>query len=47
MCIRDRTYTAYVDFDPDESVRLGMTVLVYTRDSHDAAAPETEGGLTE
>ena len=41
------TYTAYVDFDPDESVRLGMTVLVYTRDSHDAAAPETEGGLTE
>ena len=41
------TYTAYVDFDPDESVRLGMTVLVYTRDSHDAAAPEMEGELTE
>ena len=37
------TYTAYVDFTPDESVRLGMTVLVYTRDSHDAEAPEMEG----
>ena len=41
------TYTAYVNFTPDESVRLGMTVLVYTRDSHDAAAPEMEGELTE
>lgn len=31
------TYTAYVSFTPDESVRLGMTVLVYTRDNHDTA----------
>ena len=41
------TYTAYVDFTPDESVRLGMTVLVYTRDSHDAEAPEMEGGTAQ
>ncbi|HIQ81876.1 MAG TPA: HlyD family efflux transporter periplasmic adaptor subunit [Candidatus Pullichristensenella stercorigallinarum] len=34
------TYTAYVDFTPDESVRLGMTVLVYTRESHDDAGDD-------
>ena len=32
------TYTAYVDFTPDASVRLGMTVLVYTRDGHEVDA---------
>ena len=30
------TYTVYVNFTPDDTVRLGMTVLVYTRDGHDA-----------
>ena len=35
-------YTAYVNFTPDESVRLGMTVLVYTHD-HDAEEDVTEG----
>lgn len=39
------TYTAYVRFTPDSSVRLGMTVLVYTRDGHDAAT-EAAGGET-
>ena len=39
MCIRDRKddsaasqsaqYVAYVDFTPDETVRIGMTVIVY------------------
>lgn len=29
-------YTAYIDFEPDETVRLGMTVLVYTLDGHNA-----------
>lgn len=35
-------YTAYVDFTPDESVRLGMTVLVYTIDGHDSAVQASD-----
>ena len=29
-------YVAYVDFTPDETVRIGMTVVVYVQDAHDA-----------
>ena len=33
------SYTAYIAFEPDDSVRLGMTVLVYAQDE---PAPEEE-----
>ena len=37
------SYTAYVHFTPDETVRLGMTVLVYALGDTDAPANEIEG----
>jgi multidrug resistance efflux pump len=41
----DAQYTAYVDFTPDDTVRLDMTVSVYTHDdsSGDALADEDAG----
>ena len=40
-------YTAYVDFTPDESVRLGMTVLVYTIDGHDSAVQASDDATAD
>ena len=36
------TYTASVKFEPDDTVRLGMTVWVYTRDAAAEDEPEEE-----
>ena len=36
------TYTAYVSFQPDENVRLGMTVLVYIRDEAESEIEEAD-----
>ena len=29
----EASYKGYIDFTPDENVRMGMTVVVYTLDS--------------
>jgi hypothetical protein len=44
----DAQYTAYVDFTPDDTVRLDMTVSVYTQgDSAQERADDVEGGADE
>jgi hypothetical protein len=44
----DAQYTAYVDFTPDETVRLDMTVSVYTQgDSAQERVDDAEGGDDE
>lgn len=39
----DAIYKAYIDFEPDESIRLGMTVTVYTVGEGDAQEEESHG----
>ena len=36
----DAQYTAYIDFTPDDTVRLDMTVSVYTQAGSDEPDPE-------
>ncbi|HIU33402.1 MAG TPA: HlyD family efflux transporter periplasmic adaptor subunit [Candidatus Pullichristensenella excrementigallinarum] len=43
----DAVYTGYVSFTPDESVRLGMSVLVYTVDDHEEEFSAHEQPISE
>ena len=37
-----KTYTAYVSFEPDERIRLGMTMILYPGAAPEEAKEETE-----
>ena len=43
----DAVYKGYVSFTPDESVRLGMTVIVTVPDAEEATATEETAETTE
>ncbi len=43
----DAVYKGYISFTPDESVRLGMTVIVTVPDAEEAVAAEEAAETTE
>ena len=40
----DAKYSAYIDFTPDDTVRLDMSVIVYVQEDEPAPEPEPEAG---